>query len=590
MTKADRLIENRELFEKTVDYYDNEKFGFDVSISERLKENLDFYTGVGQWPEDVKQELRSKYKPALVINRVAPAINQVSGYERQNRTEIKPFAFETSDSNQAFVMEYVLKHVHRSFDSAFNNSQGFLKGIVTSEAHWEYSIDIGDDGLPEIARELLPTGSVKWDPLSKRYDHADARFCFQDSWMAEDELLQLRPTLKDKALEYEQKTDGVIMAASDYRWRESRYFYDDFAKKIRLIRLWKKRWEKEYVVIDRSSPTEIRILDQKQIKEIDIENPTFIIRPRMRSRISYNMFSGDEELAYDKVISTSIIPIISFYCFYIEGVYFSLVDLAKDRQRQVNKADSVMSDYLSKLPKLSVMAEERAFKSPEDARRFNGADVGDSMVFSDGALSNGSVQFPSIPGLNIISYYTQLKESMKIEMKEIMGVSDTMQGIKPKGAQSGVAFDILRQQGLTVTEPIYDNYNATKRMMGKLEIELIQKHYPPEKIERIMGGLANMYRDEKLQKIWEQTRDDEEARRKLVDVLMTTKYDCMMDEGFNTTTIRQANQMQFNQLMQAGFPVPPDLIIEHSDISQDQKDQWKAFIQQQQQMKIEGVQ
>ncbi len=78
----------------------------------------------------------------------------------------------------------------------------------------------------------------------------------------------------------------------------------------------------------------------------------------------------------------------------------------------------------------------------------------------------------------------------------------------------------------------------------------------------------------------------------MVDVLMTTKYDCMMDEGFNTTTIRQANQIQFNQLMQSGFPVPPDIIIEHSDISQDQKDQWKAYIQQQQQMQqgMGGVQ
>lgn len=586
MTKAERLINSRELFTKTVDYYDNEKFGFDVSISERLKENLDFYTGVGQWPADVKQQLRSEYRPALVINRIAPAVNMVSGHERQNRSEIKPFAFETSDSRQAFVMEYVLKHIHRGFDSGFSNSEGFLKGIVSSAADWEYSIDIGDDGLPEIVRELLPSGSVKWDPLSKKYDRSDAMYCFQDSWISENELFQLRPQLEGKGLDYDKKKEGTISVVSgnDYDWKNSRSFYDDTTKKVRLIRLWRKRWEKEYIVNDRNNPTEISVLNQKEIKNIDINNPLLIIRPRMRPRISYQMFSGDEELVWNETIELSRIPIVSFYCFFIEGVYFSLVDLGKDRQMQINKTDSVMSDYLARLPKLSIMMEERAFRNEQDRRRFDGARVGDSMVFADGALTNGSVQFPQVQGMNIISYYTSMKETQYKEMKEIMGVHDTLMGIKPKGAQSGVAFDILRQQGLTITEPIFDNFSATKRQMGKLEVELIQKHFPPEKIERILGGLANQYRDDKLMEIWEQARDDEEARKKLVDTLMTTKYDMMMDQAFDLPTIRQANQVQFNQLMQAGFPVPPDIIIENSEISQDQKDQWKAYIQQQQGM------
>jgi len=586
MTKAERLNDSRGLFQKTVEYYDNERFGFDSSISERLKENLDFYSGVGQWPADVKNRLKSEYRPALVINRIAPAINMVSGYERQNRSEIKPFAFETSDSRQAFVMEYVLKHIHRGFDSGFSNSEGFLKGIVSSEAHWEYAIDIGDDGLPEMVRELLPLGSVKWDPLSKRYDRSDAMYCFQDSWISENELFQLRPQLEGKGMDYDRAKEGgaiSVIRGKDYDWGNSRDFYDEPTKRVRLIRLWRKRWEKEYIVNDRNNPTEIRVLSQKEIKEVDRNNPLLVIRSRMRPKISYQMFSGDEELVWNETIELSRIPIVSFYCFFIEGVYFSLVDLGKDRQRQINKTDSVMSDYLARLPKMSVMMEERAFRNEQDRRRFDGARVGDSMVFADGALSNNSVQFPQIQGMNIISYYTSMKETQYKELKEIMGVHDTLMGIKPKGAQSGVAFDILRQQGLTVTESIFDNFVATKRQMGKLEIELIQKHFPPEKIDRILGGLANQYQDDKLMDIWEQARDDEEARKKLVDTLMTTKYDIMMDQAFDLPTIRQANQMQFNHLMQAGFPVPPDMIIENSEISQDQKDQWKAYIQQQQQ-------
>lgn len=589
MTKAERISETRELFDKCTEFYENSTFGFDKSIQRRMKENLDFYTGVGQWPEDVKQELRSQYRPALVINRIAPAVNMVSGYERQNRTEIKPFAFETSDAQQAFIMEYVVKHIHRSIDSQFQNSEGFLKGIVASEAHWEYSIDIGDDGLPVIERELLPNNSVMWDPLSRRYDRRDAMYCFQTSWISEDELLQLKPSLEDKKIEYgdpEEEKAGVHVShkGDNYKWREKARYYDAEQNKVRLIRCWRKRWEKEYIITDKQDPKQIRLLSQKEIKEIDIANPTLNITPRMRPRFSYQMFSGEEELAWNETIELSRIPIVSFYCFFIEGVYFSLVDLGKDRQMQINKTDSVMADYLARLPKLSMMAEQGAFINEQDRRRLDAARVGDSFVFADGAIREGKVLFPSIHGLEIISYYTAMKEQQNKELKEVMGTTDTTLGIKPKQADSGIALDILRTQGLTIIEPILDNFAATKRQMGNLEIELIQKFFPPEKIERILGGIALQYRDEKFQEIWGQARDDKELRAKLVDTLKTTKYDIVMSEGMDTPTVRQANMVQFNGLIKAGFPVPPQLIIENSDISQDQKDQWKAWMQQQQQM------
>jgi hypothetical protein len=210
--------------------------------------------------------------------------------------------------------------------------------------------------------------------------------------------------------------------------------------------------------------------------------------------------------------------------------------------------------------------------------------VGDSFVFADGAIREGKVVFPSIHGLEIISYYTAMKQQQNQELKETLGTTDVTQGIKPKQADSGIALDILRSQGLTIIEPIMDNFAATKRQMGNFEIELIQKFFPPEKIERILGGIALQYRDEKFMEIWSQARDDKDARSKLVDTLKTTKYDIVMSEGMDTPTVKQANMIQFNNLLKSGFPVPPNLIIENSDITQDQKDMWKAWVQQQQQM------
>lgn len=592
MTKEERIAETTKLFTETLEHYQTANFGFDQSILKRLEENIGFYTGVGQWPEDVKQQLRAEYRPALVINRCAPMVNMVSGFERQNRTEIKPYAFESGDAAQAFVMEYVLKHVHRYYDSAFSNSEGFLKGIVSSEANWEYSIDFGDDGYPTLERELLPIGSVLWDPRSLRYDRKDAMYCIHNSWIGLDELMQLSPKADQEKIEMVDGSDNMGLhhtsSLDQYRMHlksmNNGELYDEASQKVRLVRVWRKRWEKEFILYDKQNPSQVQRLSEKEMRGIDIENPTFTVHPRMRAVFSHHMISGNEELDYVDNIKLTRIPIIPFYCFYIEGTYFSLIDLAKDRQMQINKTDSVMMDYLSRLPKLAAMAEESAFANDTDRHRFDRAKVGDSFVFADGALREGKVVFPNVRGLEIISYYTALKQQQNMELKETVGATDTLQGIKPKAADSGVALDILRSQGMTIIEPILDNYYRTKRLMGALEIEMIQKFFPPEKVERILGSIGANYRDEKFQAVWQAARDDENERTKLIDTLMSTKYDIVMDEGLNTPTIRQANMAQFNSMMTAGFPVPPDLVIESSAISQDQKDLWKQYIQQQQQM------
>ncbi len=228
------------------------------------------------------------------------------------------------------------------------------------------------------------------------------------------------------------------------------------------------------------------------------------------------------------------------------------------------------------------MAEESAFAQEGDRDRFDKARVGDSFVFADGALREGKVFFPQIRGLEIISYYNKLKESMSQEMKETTGGHDVLQGIKPKGAESGVAFDILRSQGLTIIEPIMNAYERSKNLMAELECEMVQKFFPPEKIERILGGVAARYKDEKFTEIWDAARDDEEQRQKLFDAMMSTKYDIMMDRGLNSVTVQHGNAIHFRDLMANGFPVPPELVIENTPISQDWKDLWKQYVRQQQ--------
>ena len=48
-----------------------------------------FYTGLQQWDPKVLAELTRTGRPALTINHILGIVNMISGYERQNRSEIR---------------------------------------------------------------------------------------------------------------------------------------------------------------------------------------------------------------------------------------------------------------------------------------------------------------------------------------------------------------------------------------------------------------------------------------------------------------------------------------------------------------------
>jgi hypothetical protein len=421
-------------------------------------------------------------------------------------------------------------------------------------------------------------------------------YVMHNAWIGLDELEQLRPKVDLKQLDDGTAEEDDV--ASVYRPIGDGYKFDGMdnpdlfkkaTKQVRLVRCWRKHWDIEYIVRDKERPQDMRKLTEKEAKEFDFkENPTLDVISRRRPRYSFHMISGGVELERIEDIHLKSFPIVTFHPYYVEGVFFSMVDLVKDRQLQINKTDSVMHDYISRIPKLGAMAEESAFANEMDRTRFENSRVGDSIVFQDGALVNGKVTFPGVHGLEIIGYYNGLKEVMKEEFKEIGGVHDVLQGIKPKGAESGIAFQILRNQGITVLEPIFDNFLATKKQMGRIEVEMIQKFFPPEKIDRILGSVAQRYKNEDFANIWAMAQDDETARAKLVETLMTTNYDLVLDESVTTPVVRQANSGILMEMMKAGLPVDPQVLIDSTDLSEDLKERMKVYIQNMQQ--IQGMQ
>jgi hypothetical protein len=172
------------------------------------------------------------------------------------------------------------------------------------------------------------------------------------------------------------------------------------------------------------------------------------------------------------------------------------------------------------------------------------------------------------------------------EMDQIVGTHETVQGKKPESADSGVALEILRQQGLAVLEPIFDNFRRLRMACAKFEIELIQKFFTPEKVLRILGSVASRLKDVKLLELWQtmngqgdlQPAEAERLKATVINQLMKIEYDVVIDEAPATATARQMNSMILDRLMQRGLPIDPTVMVDLTDLGDDMKERLKQFM------------
>ena len=140
---------------------------------DEAREDFDFVEG-RQWTESQIKKFEEKGRPALVINRIKPLINVLSGYQRLNRYSIG-FAARTDDDVEICrVREGVTKYVLDSCDYDTNESNVFadssISGLGWFFVGYEYEEET-NNGEAYIRRE--DPFSIYPDPESHKADITD---------------------------------------------------------------------------------------------------------------------------------------------------------------------------------------------------------------------------------------------------------------------------------------------------------------------------------------------------------------------------------------------------------------------------------
>jgi hypothetical protein len=226
-------------------------------------------------------------------------------------------------------------------------------------------------------------------------------------------------------------------------------------------------------------------------------------------------------------------PLIDTFELKIQGIVRSV----RDAQRQYNRRHSQIIDLMESIINTGWITKNGAVLDPNMLMQ---AGQGKQIVVNEGYDVNADVREISAP--NIPPGYLQYQDIIDKNIMEIPGASDELLGLSSVGDSqvSGKLAEVRASNGLKGNRGIFDNLEQSKKYLGKLIIECIQKQYSPGKIARIIG-------EEPTEEFFSGQFEE---------------YDCAIKQAVKTATQREAYYYQLLQLVALGAPIPWDKILE----------------------------
>ena len=631
---------------------------FKKDLMDEMEEDFEFTAGE-QWDDNDVEELKKVGVKALTINKIQPNIFLLSGIQRQNRTDFRAYPEGQEDSLKADIATRLLKNAMKRSNGEYKLSEVFEDGIIGGEGDIQFTIDYTHDLINgELRLKKVSPFKVYVDPDSIEYDHSDAEYVFkltQD--LSCDQVVKLFPDKekKIKGLEVTKISVDNLPGPnpqSDGDYRENPSYnntpeeFDQITETTYdLLEMEYKKYVTKYLVIDLSLGT-YKMIDSKQEAEeyaADVEmyhgEPKVKVVKRsipetwVKVMIGNTIIEEHISTLYPRWKAFSIIP---FYAHRMttdikdkSAMLQGIVRSMKCLQLEVNKRRTQALRHLNtstnsgwKIHKSAKVDEGKLHKygsSPAFVLKWEG-NVEPQQIFPQ----------PMNQGLEYMS-----KQSSE-DMKAVSGINADLLAMEDKSA-SGRAIYLRQQQGIVMVQRILDNFQHTKRLLGRLILSQLGELYSVETASRVLGEAfikdnfsvpvheiagqvqQKVAQNPNYQPTQEEARAvmqvqewqaqgqqgpvldqqgqlvmgvDQDAAGAVINQILLddeiAKYDVSVGESQSTETVKLANYTMLMDLMEKGIPIPPEILIEESLLSPDSKNQIREAIENARQ--AQGVQ
>lgn len=530
-----------------------------------------FYAG-HQDTDAVLQELDDLKRPATVYNEIKPKVDMLVGTAAQTKHKATVVPVGTEDEPLVELMAGTLHHFQRKEKIVRKELECFEHTVKGGRSLLWFYIDKSNPFKPIIKAKRYDGRNFYLDPDSQEYDMSDARYLFLDKWLTEEQIKQFWKDFDPSmAQQYSKGVDAPkffdeaqekyrIVEGWYYKFLDVIYFINPMSGKVEFL------VPKEFEKFEKSIRDGIDLGEGKVFKQ---EEP-LAQQESSKKRYHYMIFAGENKCeGGPSPYNWEGIPGV-FYGAYKENdtnAWFGAIAAGMDPQRTLNVNRRQLVHLLQTLPKGILMHEVGAILNIEEYEE-KSAQPNFHLEIAKGMKEK--VGFQEQPRISPI--YGLLDRILVQSVKDVMGCQDSLMGIQTTGREPGITVRARQQTGIAVLYILFDNLRESRLQAGRLHMSLIQQYVTEAQAIRIEGP-----KGVQLQEINSQMNPQNTG----FNDITAGEFDYEVEETAETMTIRAATaQMLVDFSQNNPGTIPPDVILDYTDLpysaKQRVKEHWQA--------------
>ena len=545
----------------------------DAESSNRIAgiEDLNFRAG-DQWPEAITSDRKVDNRPCLTINHTDTYVRRVLNGMRQQRPRITTHPVgDGADVKMSQDINGIIRNIETQSVASVAYDRGVESAISIGWGYWRVTTDYVDEKSfdQEVRIEAIKnTFSVYKDPASEKPDGSDAMWYIVSEFMSHDRYAQLYPEANELGFSYA----GAGDVDPDWLTKEG----------LRVAEYWTVELERDTLYELSNGTTEFKSVYEKEMDSQGtatnagltvVDQRTTWRRKVMWYKVNY------AEVLDSREWPGKYIPVIACYGREIDVngrvMRYGMVRNMRDPARMVNYWRTTETEAIALAPKAPWLVASGQIKGREavwnEANRKSYAYLEYNPISLEGQPVPPPQRqpMPQIPEGVVNAAQGAMADLMSVAGQD----HDPNQDNRGGQVVSGVAMDRRTGMADLAHFDFYDNQLLSIRYTGIVVLDLVQKVYSTERMQRIIGD-DNM---PKMVKINEQvmgphpTDPNQQIVQSIKRDITVGRYDVVMDTGPGYQTRRQESTDQVTALLKTPLgekivAVADDLVMRNMDI------------------------
>lgn len=470
--------ETKQIFEESYD----EAYDFWTAFLAEAEHDLKMFLDE-QWDTNMLAYLAIRRRNALVFNRIKRVVKIVTGYERRHRLSMKIGPVGLEDDQVSSWMTGVIMHAMSSANGYNVISDTFMYGpLITGLGLIELYLDSNGD----LAFRRKAYNTFLLDPSTTERDLSNCGYLTLRDMLSRDQIKALLP-------DRESEIDDIPDTNLDTRYSTHSFAtermgknllpYDQFLRKskkrVKYLVIPERNMEKIWGDAPVSAFKELKNRLPEEMRSAKLEN-------RWQDECTLSVLVNGEVL-YDgpntlKLDTYNYVAFFGNFCPEIDNDKLrvsGMIRVLRDPQIEFNKRLSQELDIIESQIMSGWKAEKGAVINPDSLLQ---AGQGATVWLHDGKIDAVEKIRPGDIPPGIAAVHQTLDKLIV----ELPGINEALLGTDDKDI-AGVLSKLRQGAGLTGLQDWFDNLGLSKRQLGKLSAQIVQKNYSREKVERIIN-------------------------------------------------------------------------------------------------------